>query len=166
MPKPTNFSDIVAYFRQLAIDHTEINHTDDEKHFYRFEVDEVLSGINGIHYPALILEGYKFGFADQKSDNPVKKRHGAFILLDHVGDPGDYEKIHAKWDWLEEIGDDIIARIKADKRVPTSPVRDFDLESVDGQLLATEMGNHYGIRFSFTIDCRYSWDVNPEKWRI
>ena len=78
--------------------------------------------------------------------------------------PGDLDQIHQVWDYLEEIGDDILARIRADKKDPNSPVRDFDIESVDGQLLATELGNHYGIRFTFTIDCRFSLDMNPAKW--
>ena len=164
MAKDVKFSALVGYFRNLAMKHTQIRHSDSEKHFYRFEVDEVLSGINGIIYPAMIMEGYRFSFTDQKSDNPVKKREGAFILIDHVSDPGDYEKIHQVWDTMEEIGDDILAKIKADKRDPSSPVRDFDIESVSGQLVATEMGNHYGIRYTFTVDCRFSWDVNPDKW--
>jgi len=164
MPKETKFSALVDYFRCIAVEHRQIQHTDTLDHFYRFEVDEVLSGINNLHYPALILEGYRFSYADQKSDNPIKKRQGAFILLDYVSDPGNYNQIHQVWDYLEEIGDDILARIKADKRNTSSPVRDFDLESVEGQLLATEMGNHYGVRFTFTIDCRFSTEINPAKW--
>jgi len=160
----TTFSELITYFKKLATNHKEIRHSETEKHFYRFEVDEVLTGINKLKYPAFILEGYRFTYKDMKADNPVKKRQGAFILLDHVGDPGNHDKIHEAWDRLEEIGDDILSRINADKRDKTSPVRDFDLESVEGNLLATEMGNHYGIRFTFDIDCRYSREVNFEKW--
>ena len=160
----TTFSELITYFKKLATNHKEIRHSETEKHFYRFEVDEVLTGINKLKYPAFILEGYRFTYKDMKADNPVKKRQGAFILLDHVGDPGNHDKIHEVWDRLEEIGDDILSRINADKRDKTSPVRDFDLESVEGNLLATELGNHYGIRFTFDIDCRYSREVNSEKW--
>lgn len=162
----TTFSELVTYFKELATNHKEIRHSETEKHFYRFEVDEVLTGINKLKYPAFILEGYRFTYKDMKADNPVKKRQGAFILLEHVGDPGNHDKIHEVWDRLEEIGDDILSRINADKRDKTSPVRDFDLESVEGSLLATELGNHYGIRFTFDIDCRYSREVNPEKWLV
>lgn len=162
----TTFSELVTYFKGLATNHKEIRHSETEKHFYRFEVDEVLTGINKLKYPAFILEGYRFTYKDMKADNPVKKRQGAFILLDHVGDPGNHDRIHEVWDRLEEIGDDILSRIYADKRDKISPVRDFDLESVEGSLLATELGNHYGIRFTFDIDCMYSREVNPEKWLV
>ncbi|MFZ4400923.1 MAG: hypothetical protein ACOYO1_12880 [Bacteroidales bacterium] len=164
MQKTSTFSELVTYFKNIATQHIAIQHTDTKKHFYRFELDEVLSGLNGINYPAFILEGYKYDFIDNKSDNIQKKRQGAFILLDHVGDAGDYTKIHQVWDSLEEIGDDILAKIKADRRVPGNPVVNFDISEVSANLIATEMGNHYGIRFLFTIDSKFEGVVKPEKW--
>ena len=41
-----NFSDLIAYFESLARRHADIRHSEHEKHFFRFEVDEVLAGIN------------------------------------------------------------------------------------------------------------------------
>ena len=152
------FTDLVAYFQALANGHKHI------KDFYRFEFDEVLTSLRDIETPCLILEGYKFSFTDNKSDNILKTRSGAFILLDHVRDIGDYDLIHSTWDSLEKIGDDILARIKADKNNPESPVRNFPLENVEGHLLSTEMGNYYGIRFTFDIVFRFNADVDPERW--
>jgi len=167
MQKSSTFSELVTYFEKIATKHIDIQHVADNprmKHFYRFELDEVLSGLNGINYPALIMEGYKFSFGDEKSDNVQKKREGAYILLDHVKDAGDYKKIHEVWDHLEVIGDDIIAKIRKDKRFPDNPVAGFDVSSVNGSLLASEMGNHYGIRFTFSIDSRFDSGVNEDKW--
>lgn len=162
----SKFSELVSYFESIARQHIQIRHSENEKHFFRYEVEEVLSGINDINYPALIMEGYKFGFEDQKSDNPLKTKSGAFMLLDHVPDIGDYDRIHSVWDTMEEIGDDILARIRHDKRIAGSPVRDFDLESVEGQLIATELGNHYGIRFTFTVKCSFAHSMDPSKWSL
>lgn len=164
MQKDKKFSAFVEYCKLLATEHVNIKHTDHEKHFYRLELEEVLTGLQGINYPALILEGYRFGFRDAKSDNPIKTRSGAFILLDHVSDPGDYNRVHEVWDALEEIGDDILARIKADKRVSTAPVYGFDLENVSATLIQNELDNNYGIRFLFDIDCQMAMDVDPLKW--
>ena len=108
MQKQDKFSDLVIYFETLASEHKEIQHLPEKKHFYRFELDEVLSGINNINYPALILEGYSISFKDNKSDNVLKTREGAFMLIDYVNDIGDYNKIHEVWDKLESIGDDIL----------------------------------------------------------
>ena len=164
MQKSEKFSELVSYFENIAKQHIKIQHTTQKKHFYRFELDEVLTGISGINYPALIMEGYRFGFSDNQSDNVQKKREGAFILLDHVKDPGDYNKIHEVWDELEAIGDDIIRRIRKDKRKPANPVAGFNIESVKASLIATEMGNHYGIRFLFEIDSKFSTDEIAGNW--
>ena len=114
----TRFTQIVQYFENLARQHVGIQHTNTEKHFYRFEIDEVLSGLGSINYPAMILEAYAIEYDDNKSDNVMKNRKGAFILLGNVPDRGDHDSIHELWDELEEIGDDILARIRADKQKP------------------------------------------------
>ena len=164
MQKNEKFSELVAYFENLATKHLDIGHTPLKKHFYRFELDEVLSGLKNVNFPALIMEGYKFDFCDNKSDNIQKKRQGAFILLDHVSDRGNYTKIHEAWDKLEEIGDDILAKIKADKRVINNPIVNFEISEVSANLIANEISNCYGIRYLFTIERKFYAVVKLEKW--
>jgi len=161
------FSDLVAYFESLATKHVDINNSPEEDHFYRYELDDVLAGISkDLNYPALILEGYDLNYKDEKSDNLQKTRNGAFILLGYVGDSGDHDKIHDTWDFLEEIGEELVLKIKADKRDRSiKVVRDFDLNDVDGTLLAIEETGHYGIRFSYGITSARSKDLNPDKWK-
>ena len=153
-----NFAQLVAYFAQLAAEHVLL------KDFYRFELDEVLTSLRDIETPCLIMEGYKFSFTDNKSDNILKTRSGAFILLLHVANIDNYNAIHSAWDTLEQIGDDVLARIRADKRNPVSPVRNFPIESVEASLLGTEMGDFYGIRFTFDIVCTFDADVDKSRW--
>ena len=119
------FSALITYFRTLAAQHMSIGHSLNEKHFYRFELEEILSGLKDVNYPALILEGYRYSLVDNKSDNVLKERTGAFVLIDHLKDIGDFDAMHEVWDNMETICDDIIARIKSDKRNPNAPaVRD------------------------------------------
>lgn len=162
-----NFSDLIIYFENLARKHISIQHGGHEKHFFRFELDEVLNGINrtDVAYPMLILEGYSYDYTDNKSDNILKNRSGAFIVLDHCPDISDYENVHRIWDKLEAIADDIIAKIKADKHNPLTPVvRGFALQGVEGKLIANEIGNSIGIRITFTITSPVPSDVNPLRW--
>lgn len=147
--------------------HKGIGHTDSEKHFFRMEVDEVLGGINrtDVSYPFLILEGYNYDFTDNKSDNLLKNRRGAFMLMDHVADPSNYDAIHQVWQNMEEIGDELLVRIKADKRNPLAPaVRDFDFSSVEAMLIANELDGNYGIRYSYTITSPRINEIDPYKW--
>lgn len=163
----TNFTDLISYFESLAVRHTAILHTESEKHFFRFEIDEVLAGINrqDVNFPMLILEGYSLDYTDNRSDNILKNRRGYFVLLDHIPDASDYTAVHDKWDALEIIGDDMLARIRADKRNPLTPVvRSFDFASVDARLIMNEIGSTVGIRYSFTITSPAPSDVDTTKW--
>lgn len=161
------FSDLIDYFETLAENHKSIAHSSNEKHFFRMEIDEVLAGINrgDVNYPMLILEGYAVSFTDNRADNIIKNRSGAFILLDHLSDPSDIDTMHEKWDELETIGTDILVKIKTDKRDGDVPVvRNFNFENVEGQLIRNEIGNDVGIRFSFSIDSPVNSIVDETKW--
>jgi len=161
------FSDLITYFKTLAEEHTSIKHTEDERHFFRFEIDEVLGGLNrtDVNFPMLILEGYSFSFVDNRSDNPIKNRTGAFVLLGKIEDQTDYEAVHEVWDELEAIGDDILARIRYDKQQRDVPVvRNFPLENVTANLILNEIGNHAGIRYTFTISSPFDTEYDADKW--
>lgn len=164
-----SFTQLVSYFENLARLHVDIGHSDSEKHFFRMEVDEVLGGINrtDVKFPFLILEGYGYDFTDNKSDNMLKNRRGAFMLIDHVSDKSDFEAIQTVWEKMEEIGDKLLVRMKADKRNPLAPaIRDFDFSSVDASLLANELDGNYGIRFTYVLTSPRSNEMNPDKWLI
>lgn len=160
------FSDLVEYFEKLASEHIEIKHTAKDKHFYRFELDEVLTGMcSNIKYPALILEAYDFNYSESNSDNIRKKRSGAFILIDRVSDMKDYNKIHQVWDEMELIGDDILVKMKSDKESRQVPVlKEFNISECTGTPLSiTELGQH-GIRFSFNLGCAVNNIVDETRW--
>lgn len=163
----SKFSEIITYFRTLASQHVAIGHSLNEKHFYRFELEEILSNLKNVNYPALILEGYRYSLTDKSSDNVMKERTGAFVLIDHMSDMGDFDAMHEVWDNMETICDEIIARIKSDKRNSTiKSIRDFDLGSVQVALIANGTDNNYGIRCTFTISSSFTTDVDAAKWNL
>ena len=131
------------------------------------EIDEVLAGINrtDVKHPYFILESYDFDYGDNKSDNLLKKRNGAFVLLGHVDDATDNDAIQEVRNRMEAIGDEIMIKIKADKRNPLiKAVRDINLDEVKGVLISNEIDNNHGLRFTFSISSPLSTDVNPDKW--
>ena len=161
------FSQLVTYFENLARLHKDIMHTETEKHFFRMEIDEVLAGINrtDVKHPFLILEGYSYDFMDNKSDNLLKNRRGAFVLLDHVADPTNFDAIHDVWDHMEEIGDELLIKMKADKYNPLAPViRNFEFSTSEATLIANELDGNYGIRYTYVLTSPRSNEVNPAKW--
>jgi hypothetical protein len=162
------FADLVSYFEKLAREHIEIRHSATEKHFYRFEVEELLTGMcTKIKYPALVLEGYDFNYQDSNSDNIIKRRNGAFMLLDHVPDPNNFNKIAEVTDKLEKIGDDILVKMRSDKASRLVPVlRGFSLNESDGILLKVQQFGQYGIRFSFTLGSPVNCKVDESRWIV
>ena len=161
-----NFSSLIAYFEDMASRHVEIRHSDARKHFFRMEIDEVLGGFNrsDSEFPMLILEGYGFSYTDNRSDNVLKNRTGAFILLGALSDATDYNAKHELWDYLESIGDDILARMREDKRNRNPVIRGFELDKVEATLILNEFSNCAGIRYTFTITAGAPVAVDPTRW--
>jgi len=135
--------------------------------FTALKLMRYFQSIKTINYPAFILEGYRFSLIDKQSDNVLKERTGAFILLDHLSDVSDYDAMHELWDRLESICDDIIARVKADKYNATAKaVRDFDLNNIEFALIANENDRNFGIRCTFTIASPFSTTVDTSMWNL
>ena len=160
------FADLVTYFESLASGHVLLRHTSVDKHFYRFEIDEVLTGLaKGVKYPALILEAYDFGYADNSGDNVRKIRRGAFMLIDRVPDAKDFNRIHEVWENMEQIADDIIIRMRADRNSGTYPVlRAFSLSEAEGtQVSFSDIGQH-GVRVTFNLTSAVNSEIDETKW--
>jgi hypothetical protein len=160
------FAEFVAYFENLAASHALIRHQAGEKHFFRFELEEMLTGMkSNLHYPALILEGYDFNFVDQDSDNVHKRLNCGFMLIGKISDKGDYDAIHTLWDYLEEIGDEIIVRMLSDKRErKTACLAYFHIRHVTGTPLTDINLIHYGFRYEFQLSWPLSNEIDREVW--
>jgi hypothetical protein len=159
------FTELKDYIEYLASQHKDIRHSATEKHFYRFELDDVLTSMGDINYKALILEGYDFSFQDARSDNVVKDRNCAFIIIDYEGDSQNHDRISQIYDECEQIGDEIIIRILNDKKKPSVPaVRDFHIESTTGTMIANGAKGYYGIRYMFALKSPRTNDIDTSKW--
>ena len=161
-----NFNEYVSYFESIARSLVAIGHTDDKKHFYRLEFEDVLTALPAkITWPAMILEGYDIHFIDNRSDNVLKIRTGAFIIMDKVANIQDFDSIHAVYDKCEVICDDIISKMYSDKQTRQHKVvKDFDLSKVEIILIANDVEGAYGMRVSFPIVNTHDIEVNPSKW--
>lgn len=164
-----SFIELVSYFETLARQHVLIKHTDSKKHFFRFEINEALTSLpSGMNYPCMIMEESSITISDRRSDNPQKVRECGFMLAGHVSDPGDFNFIHNLWDTLESIGDDIIARIRYDKRnYPSTPVRNLDMESIEATFFSSaRFPNLYGVHYSFKVESFFPSDMRHDRWKI
>ena len=160
------FIELVNYMTTLATLHKSILHTDTEKHFFRFELEEMLTGMRSeMNYPAIVMEGYDFQFIDEDSDNLQKKISCAFMILGKVSDKGDFDTIHTLWDTLEEIGDEIVVKILSDKRDhKIDCLAYFHARTINGSPITDLNLIHYGFRYAFELSWPVTNDINPEAW--
>ena len=162
----TKFTDLVAYFDKLCRQNVDIAHSDEEPHFFRYELDDVLTSLsNDVNYKAFILESYDSSFSDANADNLLKNRSTAFMIIDHVADKTDMDAIHRAWDECEAIGDEFIVKMMADKKSRKEPIiRTFDVNEVEVHTLANDSKGYYGVRYAFAIGSSRTNEPDPEKW--
>jgi hypothetical protein len=163
MENLTTLHDLMEY---LAKEHKEVLHTAKEKHFFRFELDEVLIGLKGdINYPAIILEGYDISYSDQNSDNIMKSRGSAFTVLFRLNKNDSVLDIQSLYDKAEQIGEDFIVRMRAIKEGRKSKVlRDFTLNDSPGLMISNPGERTYGMRFEINFKNSISTEPNTAVW--
>ena len=97
-------SDYITFFKDIATDHPDILHSDQEMHFARVvlnrdpligstnQLSEFLNNLgNDLRYPCMILIAYKGDFADNRSDNKRKRIDGSFVIMDRLEKSGDHD---------------------------------------------------------------------------
>lgn len=158
-------NDFIAYFDNLAGQHKDIVHRDEEKHFFRLEADEYLSAIpSAVNYPALMLEAYDLTFSDKETNNIMKTMNCAFAILKHLPEEQDMDAIHQIFDECEVIGLDILVRIYNEKFTRKGIILKLDFSNVIGNLVANDSGRAYGVRFTFSLMGRQSHIIDNSKW--
>lgn len=162
-----NVSQYISYFEGIATNHKEIAHKEDEKHFCRMNIEEVLTGLrSGILTPALILESFEGSLVDNKSDNILADRTGAFMILKKV-EVDDFTQENEYLDDCERIGLEIIKRIRRDARIVPIQNRTpkiFNLNSVEWQKIGPLFDNFFGYRFTFKMSDTENMSYDKAKW--
>ncbi len=160
------FTEYVQYFENIAKNHKSIRHSQGNKHFFKIELEELMTGLrSSINYPALVIEGYDFRYQDAASDNVLKTRHCAFDILLKPKNTGDFEEIYSLYAEAEAIADDIVNLMSFHKRWRThSIVAEIDLNSIEALPINGFVENAVGYRVSFEMQSGHNTDVELTKW--
>ena len=104
-----NFKDFIAYFRQLATEHTGINH------FAHGPAKRILDSTRaGFSYPCLWLETPSLHLTDKDGTAPDGKRQCALVVLTQCS--GTYQQEDEAWDLTEQLALDVISRLREDRK--------------------------------------------------
>lgn len=159
------YQDLKNYFDNLARNHTAINHTDSEKHFFHCDLKEILSGIRGtVNFPAVFMADYDYAFVDNDSDNHLKRRSIALVFIDHAEDGDDFDTIGQIYSDMEEIADQWLNRIyndKLDRR--HSFLKDFELDEITAVQFST-LDNNFGVWVPITTTSLHDISIDNSKW--
>lgn len=159
-------TEYIAYFENIAKNHKAIKHSNTQKHFFKIDLEELISGLKtAIVYPALVLEGYDFSFIDNVSDNILKQRTCAFSILLKPKNTGDFKEIYSLYDIAEGIVNDIINLMWDHKRQRGHTiVADFDLNSIEVLPISGIVENAVGYRVSFNMETGHDPEVTENNW--
>src|SRR5688572_29145943 len=83
-------SEYVDYFRDIAVHHKLIAHSEQNKRFYRMNIEEVLSALKTkleyVNKAALVIQSYEKSIDDFYSDNLRDVKNGLFMVVKKVND--------------------------------------------------------------------------------
>jgi hypothetical protein len=151
-----NLTEYIDYFRVVAQNHKLIKHSTQTKRFVRvnlFELDNSLSV--SMNYPLLALEKPYFQSGGDSRANMRWNKVGALLIMDKVGDKGNFDAQHLAENKCVEIAMDIAAKMEKDARLYVNANKDFFLSGLDHDSFTIEVlpaplhGFLYGCRLSF-----------------
>jgi hypothetical protein len=172
-----NHKSYTETFRQLAMRHKLIRHSDTSMHFARitlskapvFGRDELREFIqskkNVLEYPALLLISYDADYSSHHKDSLTKSVNGEFIILEAV-EKDNFEQLDDVLDKTEEIGEQLLATLR-DHYDDTPEEGLFqDGEMMNEKIAGLGSENLAGTKFYFSItmpnSCRLTH--NPDNY--
>ena len=150
------FSQFVAYFRQLAQEHIQIN-----DFIHGTAADVMGKSRSDLNYPLLWLETPYLKINDNQVGNIEGVRSSAFIILWNTPEKT-AEEIDLVWEKTEVIALDVLSRMRKDAK---ARLFHFRLSEASLDPISTLfIDNDYGWRVEFGLDKKLDLCFDPTKW--
>jgi hypothetical protein len=141
---------------ELAREHTEVQHTDDERHYFRRELEEFYMGLrNKVHFPAIIAEGYETSY-----QNEIHHKETSFIVVQGYAERDDYSAIEEAFETCEVIGEDFLSRLVQGEATPVC----LSITPLGAAQMINETEKYVGVRFTIDIAFIRYPSINKQKW--
>jgi len=156
------------YMQKLATLHVDLAHTLEEPHYFRGELEEFYTGFRDrVNFPALIQEGSEIHFTTDQACNSFKERESSFMIVQSYENDSDYDAIYTAFDLCEQIGDEIIRRINADKyNSACMVIKDFLIEDVTAIQIQNVRERYVGVRYSLAPKTPFGTEIDETKWNL
>lgn len=140
-------TDYITYMRTLAERHTSLNHSTNEKHFFRGELEEFWNQFRSmVNFPCLVTEKSEIEYSGYVGQM-TKTRITSFIVVDTYDQHDDYDNILLKMSNCETIAEQIMGRMMTDE---DSPFSNIDTGKLHGEYLQNEQERYVGYVIAFS----------------
>jgi hypothetical protein len=166
------FLEYNKYFEQIARDSKIINHTDEHRHFVRYELNEVFSAKHDqLESPFIGLETPDIKIKNEDGQNVQAVWKGA-IIIGHGYEKGNFSDRDKALDKCYQLFLKIIGKIHHD-RVPKvrngklhHRIIQFDIDSLQANRIFDFFGGHRaGLRFEFELNSQFDLGYYESDWR-
>lgn len=156
--------DYIAYFKDIAIRHVDLKHTDNTKAFHIIRMDELVGDTSGkFAKRCLILECESGNITGPSWEQLYDQPDMAFVIAEACKFE-DRVKEEEILDHMKRIGFDILAKMKKDYKQKHALMKSVEPNSFQYQKVYGFGDNHFGWRFQFRIADNTSLVYNPDVW--
>ena len=158
--------DFINYLEGIASKHVDIKHDAVTRpafvRFYDAENMESAIRTRIRNVPCIVVKDYDFAIKDDRSDNVHKEREIEFLVIDKLGRTASMDDVYSVWDKTEEIGDECVIKMKADKRLGLFLQNiDFNLNGVRAVPVDLQINGLYGTQYTLRISTVRSNTPDP-----
>lgn len=111
-----NPTDYELYWKTAAENHLSIAHSNSDKHFCSYSVEEIISGLKNLKSPCLALEDPEYIVEGELTDNVGLMLNGAVLILKKMKESSNYlEQTAARKDMFP-IAWDLYTKLRNDRK--------------------------------------------------
>lgn len=158
-----NFSDLVDYFEALCETHKQVQHSEDDKHFFKNQ-DDIENNLRAAtKLPAVVMGPPEFSFAQTSHDGNYENNFISLLVLKFVK-PGDKDDEFTAYDYCKQIAIDFVSKIRKDALDCNTIMNGIAINQVRIEPVGPVMDNFYGVVCDITFDTDIDLDYDESKW--
>lgn len=140
--------DYTTYMRSLAEKHRDLHHTENEKHFFRGELEEFWDQFRSVvNFPCLVTERSENSYTGQIGQM-TKSRTTTFMVVDTYDQHDDYDEILLRMSRCERIAEEVLGKMMTDE---DSPFFSIDTNDIQGEYLQNEQDRYVGYLIALSF---------------
>lgn len=154
------------FFKQIARQHTQILHTDEQPRYFRIrDPRDLATQLNKADGFILMVETPENKYSDNQADNFMKERTAAFAVFKQVKKIDDFIAIDDAHDQCETITEDIMKLMrKKNKDFNDQLFGYLPISSFSSFRVGPHFNSWYGVRMEFQFGDSISMCVDNSKW--